>query len=202
VRNFTSGARALRVAGWILLLALSACDAPSEPVANGPVRWTEPTSADVAVHVVAADAAALAGDRAAVRSQLTAAQDGFRRSMKMADPARRVDHELARAAAKQVAGVRSAVWLDRENLFVIVEQNGQKSQQTIDAICMQLDPLGDTLGVVVNVQSGAATTGDDLEILSRNCQLEGGDRAFLQNNRQVDVLSPAIRAQHKANQTR
>jgi hypothetical protein len=67
---------------------------------------------------------------------------------------------------------------------------------------MQLDPLGDTLGVVVNVQSGAATTGDDLEILSRNCQLEGGDRAFLQNNRQVDVLSPAIRAQHKANQTR
>ena len=98
--------------------------------------------------------------------------------------------------------IEEAVWLDRENLFAIVEQNEQKSQQTIDEICTQLDPLGDTLGVVVNLQSGAATSGDELEILSRNCQLEPGDRAYLQQTRQVDVLSPAIRAQHKANQAR
>jgi hypothetical protein len=156
----------------------------------------------LAARVVAADAAALAGDRAGVEAQLRAGQDSFRRSMKLPDPARPVDHELARVAAKRVEGVRSAVWIDRENLLVIVEKNPQKSQQTIDAICMQLDPIRDTLGVVVNVQSGAATTGDELEILSRNCQLEPGDRALLQRNRQVDVISPEIRAQHKANQAR
>jgi hypothetical protein len=94
------------------------------------------------------------------------------------------------------------VWFDRENLFAIVERNEQKSYQTIDAICMKLEPLGDTLGVVVNVQSGAAATGDDLEILSRNCQLAPGDRAMLQKNRQIDVIAPEIREQHKANNAR
>lgn len=53
--------------------------------------------------------------------------------------------------------------------------------------------------MVVNLQSGAATNGDELEILSRNCQLDPGDRAFMRKARQVDVLSPEIRAQHKAN---
>ena len=98
--------------------------------------------------------------------------------------------------------MRSTVWFDQHNFFVIVESNELKSQQTIDAICHQLDPLGDTLGVVVNVQSGAATNGDDLQILSRDCQLAPGDRAFMQRERQVDVVSPAIRAQHKANNGR
>ena len=60
----------------------------------------------------------------------------------------------------------------------------------------------DTLGVVVNLQSGAATTGDELEILSRNCQLAPGDRAFMQRHRQVDVVAPEIRAEHKRNNTR
>jgi hypothetical protein len=201
VNYFTGFGRAARTGGWIVLLMLAACEAPPEPVAKGPIRWKEPAPTDFAAHVMATDAAALAGDRTAVQAQMQAAGDSMRRSMKLADPARRVDHELARTAAKRVEGVRSAVWLDRENLFAIVAQNGQKSQQTIDAICTQLDPLGDTLGVVVNLQSGAATTGDELEILSRNCQLEPGDRAYLQRNRQVDVLSPAIRAQHKANQS-
>ena len=122
--------------------------------------------------------------------------------MKMADVTRPIDRELARAAAKRVEAVRSAVWLDRDNLFVIVKRNEQRSQSTIDLICMELEPLGDTLAVVVNVQSGAATSGDDLEILSRNCQLDPGDRAFLQRNRQVDALSPSARAQHKANNGR
>ena len=98
-----------------------------------------------------------------------------------------------------VEGVRSVVWLDHENLFVIVKENAQRSSEMIDQICMELEPLGDTLAVVVNLQSGAATNGDELEILSRNCQLEAGDRAFLQRTRQVDALSPSIRAQHKAN---
>jgi hypothetical protein len=183
-------------------MALAGCEQAPEPVAEAPVRWKAPTPVGIAAQVVAADAAALVGNQPGAEAKMHAAQDSFRRSMKLADPTRRVDQELARSAAKRVDGVRSAVWIDRENLLVIVEENGQKSQQTIDAICTQLDPLGDTLGVVLNVQSGAATTGDELEILSRNCQLEPGDRAYLQRNRQVDVLSPAIRAQHKANQER
>lgn len=144
-------------------------------------------------------AAALAGDQDAVQAGVQDIADDFKKSIKLADPTKAVDREMARAAAKSVSGVRSAVWFDRENLFAIVEQNEQKSYETIDAICMKLEPLGDTLGVVVNLQSGAATTGDDLEILSRNCQLAPGDRAMLQKNRQIDVISPEIREQHKDN---
>jgi hypothetical protein len=181
-------------------LGLCGCETPpDQPAAAGPQRWQESDPGQLTRDVASVDAAALRGDQRAVKANLQAAQDNFRRSMKLPDPTRPIDHELARAAAKRVQGVRSVVWLDRENLFAIVGQNEQKSQQTIDAICLQLDPLGDTLAVVVNLQSGAAKTGDELEILSRNCQLQPGDRAFLQQNRQVDVLSPAIRAEQKAN---
>jgi hypothetical protein len=182
---------------------LSSCNpSPPEAAASEPKRWEESTAGGLASDIAAVDAAALRGDERAVRENLRTANDNFRRSMKLPDPAKPVDPELARTAAKRIPGVRSAVWLDRENLFVIVERNEQKSQQTIDAICLQLEPLGDTLAVVVNVQSGAAKTGDELEILSRNCQLAPGDRAFLQRNRQVDALAPAARAQHRANNLR
>lgn len=110
-----------------------------------------------------------------------------------------MDRESARQAARRIDGVRSVAWIDRENLFVIVTTNAARSYQTIDAICLELESLGDTLGVVVNLQSGAAINGDDLEILSRNCQLAPGDRAFLQAKRQIDVIPSEIRAQHRAN---
>ncbi|MBC7989084.1 MAG: hypothetical protein H7Y19_05815 [Luteimonas sp.] len=86
--------------------------------------------------------------------------------------------------------------------MAIVSTNEARSYDTIDSICMGLEPLGDTLGVVVNLQSGVARSGDELEILSRNCQLQPGDRAMLQRNRQIDVISPQIRAQHRVNQVR
>ena len=149
--------------------------------------------------VAGVHAAALAGDQQAVQVGVQGITDDFKRSIKLADPARAVDREKAREVAKTVPGVRSVVWFDRENLFAIVEQNEQKSYGTIDAICLKLEPLGDTLGVVVNLQSGAARNGDELEILSRNCQLEPGDRAFMQKERQIDVIDPEIRKQHKAN---
>ncbi|HLM52513.1 MAG TPA: hypothetical protein VK325_02705 [Pseudoxanthomonas sp.] len=53
--------------------------------------------------------------------------------------------------------------------------------------------------MVVNLQSGAATSGGELEILSRNCQLAPGERAFLQRSRQVDASFPEVRAQYRAN---
>lgn len=188
----------------VLTLAfLSACSAQpapeSEAVTRRPQRNDDQHPGAALGHILAADVAAIAGDRDGVRKQMKAAQDAFRRDNKIPDSGRVVDHELARVAAKRVAGVRSAVWLDRENLLLIVSENAQKSYETIDQVCMELEPLGDTLGVVVNLQSGAATNGDELEILSRNCQLDPGDRAFMRKARQVDVLSPKIRAQHKAN---
>lgn len=187
----------------LTLVFLSGCSAQpapeTEPATRRPQRNDDQRPGAALGHILAADVAAIAGDRDGARNQMRAAQDAFRRDNKIPDAGRVVDHELARVAAKRVAGVRSAVWLDRENLLLIVSENAQKSYETIDQVCLELEPLGDTLGVVVNLQSGAATNGDELEILSRNCQLDPGDRAFMRKARQVDVLSPEIRAQHKAN---
>jgi hypothetical protein len=119
-------------------------------------------------------------------------------AIKLADTSRAIDHEAARRAARQVPGVRSVAWIDRENLFVIVSSNPARSYATIDAVCLALEPLGDTLGVVVHLQSGAAIDPDDLAILSRNCQLPPGDRALLQTSRAVDVIPAEVQAQHRA----
>lgn len=171
--------------------------APRDP--SGAVRLDEHAAAsDAAAHILAARAAALRGDQAAVEAALHAANDGFRRAIRLADPVRRVDRESARVAVRDVPGVRSAVWIDHENLFVMVSANAQRSHGTIDAVCSALAPLGDTLGVVVHLQSAAARNADELAILDRNCQLAPGERALLQSNRQVDVVPEQMRAQHRA----
>jgi hypothetical protein len=154
---------------------------------------------ELAARIAAGRAAAAMGDQQAAEANLHAINESFRRSIKLADPTRSVDRESARLAARRINGVRSVAWIDRENLFVIVSRNDARTYRTIDAICLELESLGDTLGVVVNLQSGAATNGDDLEILSRNCQLAPGDRAMLQAKRQIDVIPSEIRAQHRAN---
>lgn len=188
------------VTGVLVVWLLMACTEASEPPTRKPQQAGKPlSSADVVVRMVATEAAVIAGDQQAVQANVEAFADDIRRSIKLADPARSVDRESARLAARRVDGVRSVAWIDRENLFVIVSRNDARNYDTIDAICLQLEPLGDTLGVVVNLQSGAAVNGDDLEILSRNCQLAPGDRAFLQQPRQVDVISSTVRAQHRAN---
>lgn len=64
-----------------------------------------------------------------------------------------------------------------------------------DRVSIALEPLGDTLAVVVNVLEVTATNGDEAEMLSRNCQLAEGERAFLQRKRQVNVLAPEVREQ-------
>ena len=187
------------ISGWLLV---SCSRPPASTQAAKPQQAGQPVDpAVMAAKMAAIDAAALRGDQQGLRDGIHSATEDFRRSIKLADPGRRIDPELARVAAKSVSGVRSVVWLDRENLFAIVERNEQRSYDTIDAICLNLEPLGDTLSVVVNLQSGAARSGDELAILSRNCQLTPGDRALLQRTRNVDVIDPAIRAQHKANQS-
>ncbi|MCD9030253.1 hypothetical protein LDO32_00690 [Luteimonas sp. Y-2-2-4F] len=179
-------------------LALCGCARERDPEAPRPQQAGQPMDpVRTAARIAAIHGAAAVGDQDAVRSQLEGMNEDFRRSIRLADPSRPVDREAARMAARRVEGVRTVAWIDRENLLAIVGRNEQRSQATIDAICLQLAPLGDTLGVVVNLQSGAATNGDDLEILSRNCQLAPGERAMLQRHRQVDVIPPALREQQR-----
>ena len=188
-------------AGW--LLALTACTQAPPP--HPPPRW-ELAQTDKPAQpapMPGRDTAAAGGDRQATRDPTGSVEAGvlreaMRRSNQRPDPDRRIDPEAARAAARTVPGVRSVVWVDGENLLALVDSNARRSHQTIDEICYQLQPLGDTLAVVVNLQSRAARNGDELEILSRNCQLAPGDRAAMQAQRRIDVLDPALRAQYRA----
>ena len=192
---------------WPALLLLSACGQEPAPTGSAtpqdralPQAGKPMDPSDTAASLAAIQTAALTGDEEAVRRKFREMHSGLMRSMKIPDPRRKIDRESARAAARQVAGVRSVVWLDRENLLALVESADARSYSTIDEICYELEALGDPLAVVVNLQNANARNGDELEILSRNCQLAPGDRAFARRERMVDVIDPAIRAQHEANQ--
>ena len=124
----------------------------------------------------------------------------YLRQASIPDASRPVDHEAARMAAKNIPGVRSALWLDRDNFVVMVDGAQYRSMATIDQVCIALEPLGDTLGVVVNIQDITAQHADGATTLSRNCQLPEGQRALLQRKRQVDVVAPEVRALFKNQQ--
>lgn len=149
-------------------------------------------------HLAAAEAAAIAGDETALRQHAETMQRGLLRDMKIPDPNRRIDPESARAVVRALPGVRSAVWADHENLLVMVDGPVYRSDAMIDAICRQLDPLGDTLAVVVHVENAAARDADELQTVNRNCQLDPGDRAFMQSHRSLDVVPEPARQQHQA----
>ena len=198
---------------WLLLglvLATSACerapDARSQArsearsdAARRPQRAGQPLDpVETTAHMAAANAAAALGDGDTARRHTDVAAGDLLRSMKIPDASRPIDPETARAVVRGVPGVRSVAWVDRSRLLAIVDSNDARSYATIDAICLALEPLGDTLGVVVHLQSAAARNGEELELLGRNCQLEPGDRAFLQTDRPLDTIPPAVRAQVKA----
>lgn len=122
------------------------------------------------------------------------------RAMRLPDAARPIDHEAARAALRDIAGVRSSVWIDRQNPLVTVGGRRYRRMATIDRICLALQPLGDTLAVVVNLQDVTAATSEGAETLSRNCQLAEGERAMFQPVRRVDALDPALRKTFQAQQ--
>jgi hypothetical protein len=131
-----------------------------------------------------------------------AVNEYLRQTAAVPDVYRPIDHEAARMAAKSVAGVRSAFWLDHDNVVVMVDGAQYRSMAMIDQVCVALEPLGDTLAVVVNVQDVTAQHADGATTLSRNCQLPEGQRAFLQRKRQVDVLAPEVRARFKDQQAK
>lgn len=196
---------------WLLAAAVTCVSAtgcsesPANDTAQAPRRPQQAgqstNPAVTAAHVAAVDAAALAGDQRTVQRHLEAMQKDQMRSMRLADPSRPVDHEAARAAISNVPGVRTSAWIDRQNLMVMVGGASYRSMDTIDRICVAMEPLGDTLGVVVNVQNVIAKTSEEADTLSRNCQLQEGERALFQQKRQVDVLDPETRRVFKAEQS-
>jgi hypothetical protein len=176
-------------------------DATTAPPA--PQRAGQPVDPlKTAGHITAARIAALTGDQEAVRHNTEAMTDDMRRAMKLPDASRPIDREAARAAVRTVTGVRSVAWLARSNRLVRVAGAHRRTHQVIDEICARLEPLGDTLAVVVHLQNTDARTRSEADTLSRNCQLAPGDRALLQADRQVDVLDPALRARARADTER
>lgn len=158
------------------------------------------TPISVAKHVAAARAAALMGNQKAVAQNVQGMTKDILHDARIPDPARPIDHEAARAAVRPLAGVRSVVWMDHNNLLVMVGGAAYRNMAMVDRVCDVLDPLGDTLAVVVNVQDVTATTSEGADAVSRNCQLPEGQRAFLQSKRQIEALDPATRKAFKAQQ--
>lgn len=146
----------------------------------------------LAAHLRAARVAAVTGNSKAAEEHSTALAADLTRSARMPDPHRPIDHEAARAAMRPIEGVRTSLWLDRENFMVMVGGQQQRSLGTIDRVCVALEPLGDTLAVCVNVQDVAAKNGDEAETLSE-LPLAGGKRVYLQAKRRVDVVAPEVR---------
>lgn len=193
------------IAAVVACAALSGCTqapgdgttetTPRPQQAGQPINpWT------TAGHLAAIDAAAMAGDQRAMQAHADAVQKDIRRSMRLPDPARPIDHEAARAAVRPLPGVISSAWIDRSNLLVLVNGSHYRSNNTLDRICLALEPLGDTLAVVVNLQNVKATTSEGADTLSRNCQLADGERALGQPRRQVDALDPELRRAFRAQQ--
>lgn len=188
----------------MLLLAttsLLGCTQQSIPQEPKPQQAGQPLSpVGVAARMVVLEAASVAGDRDEARRQMEGLQNGVRRSMKLADPSRRIDPEGARAAVKAMPGVHSVAWLDRENLLVMVEDDASRSERTIDAICVGLEPLGDTLGVIVNLKTRAPQNRQERGTTSRNCQLASGDVALFQKVHPTYDPSPEIVATFEVSQ--
>lgn len=161
-------------------------------------RGTNPLT--TARHLAGIEVAGLSGDQRAVQAHVDAMHKNLMRDMRLADPTRRIDLENARAAVRPLTGVQSSVWIDRQNLLVMVGGSQYRSMAMIDRVCLALEPLGDTLAVVVNLQDVTATTSEGADTLSRNCQLGAGERATLQPKRQMDVLDPELRRVFRAQQ--
>ena len=183
-------------------LLMSGCSAPQAEVPERPRPQQAGQPMDpvrTAGHMAGARLSAIAGDQAGVQRNMDAMSEDLRRAMKLADASRPIDREAARSIARTMPSVRSANWIDRHNLLVRVDGAQWRSQQTIDDLCVQLEPLGDTLALVVHLQDASATHPDQMDTLSRNCQLPPGDEAMFVTERKVDALDPAMRAQHRAN---
>lgn len=181
---------------------LPGCQSPTESAAQPSTVSNDQhlTVASVVENVAGARAAALAGDQKSVQAHANRMAKDFLRDARIPDATRPMPREVARARIAQVPGVRSAAWIDHNNLLVLVNGGDYRNIAMVDRICATLAPLGDTLGVVINVQDVTATTSVGADAVSRDCQLPVGQRAFLQHQRQIEALDPAVRAAFEAQQ--
>lgn len=74
----------------------------------------------LAAHLHAARVAAATGNSRAAEEHITVVATDLTRSARMPDPRRPIDHIAARAAVRRIDGVRTSLWLDRENFVVMV----------------------------------------------------------------------------------
>lgn len=192
--------RLLAVTALVGLLA--GCQSPTDSVAQPSTASNDQhlTVASVVENVAGARAAALAGDQKSVQAHANRMAKDFLHDAHIPDPTRPIPREAARARIAQVSGVRSVAWIDHNNLLVLVNGGDYRNMAMVDRICATLAPLGDTMGVVVNVQDVTATTSVGADAVSRDCQLPVGQRAFLQDKRQIEALDPAVRAAFEAQQ--
>ena len=149
----------IRLLLLFVTISILGCAEESTPPEPKPQQAGQPLNpVSLASRMVALEAASVVGNRVEAKRQMDGLQDGIRRSMALADPSRRIDQEAARSVVKAIPGVHSVAWLSRDNLLVMVQDNALRNQRTIDAICVGLEPLGDTLGVIVNLKTRAAQT--------------------------------------------
>jgi len=203
MRNFTLMEPGLRVLvalalGWAVAGCQSQTDGASAREQARQDQRVTPIS--VAKHLGGARAAALMGNQKAVAQNVQGMTKDILHDARIPDPARPIDHEAARAVVRPLSGVRSVVWMDHNNLLVMVGGAAYRNMAMVDRVCDALDPLGDTLAVVVNVQDVTATTSEGADAVSRNCQLPEGQQALLQPKRRIEALDPATRKAFKAQQ--
>ncbi len=187
----------------VLVAGCSESPAPDKRMSSDPNAEPAAPQADpvaVARHVAGARVAAVRGNHQAAQAHMEGIQREVMQAGRMPDPRRPIDPEVARAAVREIDGVRSVIWLDRSNLLVMINGAGHRTQAMINRVCAGLAPLGDTLAVIVNLQDVTATTGAAAQTLSRNCQLPSGERAFMVRPREVDVVPESLRREFERQQ--
>jgi hypothetical protein len=115
-------------------------------------------------------------DEVAMQQQIDALQDDFRKFMRFAAPDRIAAYETARTEAWKVAGVRSLAWLDRINLYVVVDSPEHRTDATIDALCKSVTAMGDKPDVVIDLQVDYRKH-EEVDLLSRNCRTPSAEQS-------------------------
>ena len=201
MRNLEAGIAAVCIP-VAFALALAGCQPQTSDATSREQARQAPhvTPLSAAGRVAGVRAGALLGDQKAVQQNIQGMTRDILHDAHIPDASRPIDHEAARAAVQPLAGVRSVVWIDHRNLLVMVSGAQYRNAAMVDRACDALAPLGDTMGVVVNVQDVTATTSEGADAVSRNCQLPEGQRAFMQSKRQIEALDPATRKAFEAQQ--
>jgi hypothetical protein len=201
MNRFNPFAPGARVLAMLTLACIAGCRSQTDGAADEQARQAQRvTPVPATRHVAAARVAAMMGDQKAVRQNVQEMTRDILHDAHVPDASRPINREAARAAIQPLAGVRSVVWIDHDNLLVMVGGAQYRNMDMVDRACDALAPLGDTMGVVVNVQDATATTSEAADAVSRNCQLPEGQRAFMQPKRRIEALDPEIRKAFKAQQ--